>query len=232
MQPLITFQKLISYQFKDARLLTQALTHKSYAFENNKGADVNSYNERLEFLGDAVLDLAISEILMKETGATEGELSRRRAALVNERTLAAVARKLGLAEFIILGKGEASSQGANKESILASTLEAVVGAVFIDGGFTEARSILENRFSSYLKGITEICEFMNDHKTKLQEKWQAENKAAPCYKLDKAEGPDHQKVFFVSVYINETKLAEGSGKSRKEAEQNAAANALGKELKS
>ncbi len=215
---LLEFQNAIGYQFHDSQLLKQALTHKSYAFENSVGSDPSHYNERLEFLGDAVLDLVITKNLMKDPQASEGELSKRRAALVNEKSLASVARQINLAEYIALGKGEERTNGASKDSILSSALEAVWGAVFLDRGFEAAASVIE-RF------VTENLVANVDYKSELQERWQAENKLAPIYKLDNSEGPDHQKIFYVSVYIGEIKLGSGIGKSRKEAEQDAAKQA-------
>lgn len=219
MQPLITFQNLIGYFFKNIELLRLAMTHKSYAFEIGKGQDVSAHNERLEFLGDAVLDLIITNKIMEDGNAAEGELSKKRATLVNERTLSQIAREIKLPEYLILGKGEALTQGMEKDSILSSTFEAVIGAVFLDGGYDAAKEIV-------LKCFCQMQPKEFDYKTKLQEKWQAMVKTTPQYTLDKAEGPDHQKTFYVSVFINNAKLAEGVGRSRKEAEQNAALLAL------
>lgn len=219
------FENLIEYTFSNSALLTQALTHKSFAFENGNGSSTEAHNERLEFLGDAVLDLVIAVKLMRDLAANEGELSRRRAALVNERTLSQIARNMGLSQYLILGKGESLSNGTGKDSILASTLEAVIGAVYLDGGLEAAQRIVAKHFTKVIdEDLARICE--TDYKSKLQEKWQALNRTAPLYKLDKAEGPDHQKTFFVSVFVGDNKLSEGSGKSRKEAEQKAAENAL------
>ncbi|MBK9294387.1 MAG: ribonuclease III [Oligoflexia bacterium] len=219
MQPLITFQNKIGYTFLNQELLRLALTHKSYAFETGCGHDVGSHNERLEFLGDAVLDLIISHKIMEDGLASEGDLSKKRAALVNEKTLSQAAREINLNEYIILGKGETQTKGMDKDSILSSTFEAVIGAIYLDGGYKAANEVVLKYFD-----IMQPQE--SDYKTRLQEKWQAKLKITPQYVLDKAEGPDHQKTFFVSVYINENKLAEGVGKSRKEAEQNAALIAL------
>lgn len=225
MQPLITFQNLIGYTFNDLSLLTRALTHKSFAFENGNAGKTETHNERLEFLGDAVLDLIIADLLMQDQSASEGELSRRRASIVNEKTLSQVARQMGICDYIILGKGETLSLGTQKDSILASALEAVVGAVYQDGGMEEAKKIVRKYFAELVENAPNHKE--TDHKSKLQERWQALNKTAPLYKLDRSEGPDHQKTFYVSVYVGETKLGEGAGKSRKEAEQKAAENACG-----
>lgn len=222
--PLTTFQNQLSYTFNDPSLLVRALTHKSFAFENGNSSHGETHNERFEFLGDAVLDLVVADLLMKDEKASEGELSRRRAALVNEKTLSQVARLMGLCDQIILGKGESQSQGTQKDSILASALEAVIGAIYLDGGLDQAKKTVEKYFSNLVATAAAIVE--TDHKSKLQEKWQALSKTAPFYKLDHSEGPDHQKTFYVSVYVGEKKLGEGVGKSRKEAEQKAAANAL------
>lgn len=229
MQPWITFQNAIQYAFKNIALLSQALTHKSYAFEHGKAQDVESHNERLEFLGDAVLDLLVAQLLMKiSKTASEGELSKRRAALVNEKTLSEIARQLRLPEYLVLGKGESLSHGTEKDSILASALEALIGAIYLDGGYEEAKNFVEKYFTEHIETRGEYTYSHFDFKTKLQEICQAAHKLTPVYKLDKAEGPDHQKTFFVSVYVQDQKVSEGRGKNRKEAEQCAANDAIKK----
>lgn len=228
MKPWITFQEKIGYSFKTPSLLAEALTHKSYAHETIPSVVIFAHNERLEFLGDAVLDLSVSALLMhRDYKATEGELSKRRAALVNEKTLAEVARELELSEYVILGRGELHSKGHEKESILASTVEALLGAVFLDGGFDATFGIVESLFSARVESLlNDKSSFAKDYKSRLQEIVQSEHKVTPKYVIDKTQGPEHQKTFFVSVMVGEKKLGEGTGKSRKEAEQDAAQRVL------
>jgi len=225
-QPLITFQNSIGYAFNDLSLLQQALTHKSYAYEKSEPLQNKVHNERFEFLGDAVLELAVSTLLMRDEGASEGDLSKRRASLVNEKTLAQVARDLGVSQYLFIGKGESKAQGHNKDSILASAFEAIIGAIYLDGGFDLVFKMIESHFAKFLTHQYAVKLSDGDYKTKLQEVWQARTRLAPTYKLEKSEGPDHEKTFFVSVFVGETKLAEGVGRSRKEAEQKAAAKAF------
>jgi len=228
LKPWITFQDNLCYHFKVPRLLAEALTHKSYAHEQSMNPGLFAHNERMEFLGDAVLDLAVSHMLMhRDFRATEGELSKRRAALVNEESLAHLARKAGLPDFIILGKGERNTGGREKDSILSSTFEAVIGAIYLDGGFDPALKVLE-RLMSPLIDDTELIKngFDKDYKTRLQELLQGKFKTPPHYELEGATGPDHQKTFRVRVLMGERVLGTGEGHSKKEAEQNAAQRAL------
>ena len=205
----------------------EALTHKSYAHEISALKKIFSHNERLEFLGDAVLDLAVSNMMMhKDFVASEGDLSKRRASLVNESTLAEIARELTLPDYVILGRGELHSNGAHKNSILASTLEAVLGAVFLDGGFGAAMPIVERLFSGRLEALPPASPFFKDYKTRLQEAIQGRYKMAPQYRVEDTQGPDHQKIFHVAILVGDKKLGEGYGSSRKEAEQEAAKSVL------
>lgn len=214
---------LLGYNFSDLIVLQQALVHSSFGFEQLKD-QVN--NETLEFIGDAVLDLAVSDILFQTyPDIREGELTKMRAGLVKETTLAGIAQKIKLGDYILLGRGEEASQGRMKASILASTFEALVGAMYRDGGF-------ENVFrfvSSYVKPLLaekrgEI--FAEDPKSLLQEKLQARFNQAPTYWLDAETGPDHAKMFTVSVRFRDKSLGTGTGSSKKTAEQQAAENAL------
>lgn len=227
LKPWITFQENLQYAFKVPRLLSEALTHKSFAHEKSAHPGLFAHNERMEFLGDAVLDLAVSHMLMhRDFHATEGELSKRRASLVNEESLAKIARKLQLPEYVILGKGERNTQGAEKNSILSSTLEAIFGAIYLDGGFEPALQVIENLFAEAVNESLNESGFEKDYKTRLQEIIQAQYKHAPSYELEDATGPDHRKTFRVCVRIGETILGHGQGKSKKEAEQDAAHQAL------
>jgi ribonuclease III len=228
LKPWITFQEKIQYDFKLSHLLMEALTHKSYAHETLPPTELFAHNERFEFLGDAVLDLSISYLLMmQDFAASEGELSKWRAALVNEQTLAEVARELGISEYLILGRGEIHSHGNEKNSILSSALEAVLGAVFIDGGYEKASEIIGRLFEARIKNIKSSQKYM-DYKTQLQELIQSKHKTAPQYVIEKTTGPEHQKVFQVAIMLASQKLSTGIGRSRKEAEQDAARSVLEK----
>jgi ribonuclease III len=227
LRPWITFQEKIGYHFKLLNILQEALTHKSYAHESTSLKELFAHNERLEFLGDAVLDLSISSLLMhRDWAASEGELSKRRASLVNENILADVAREIELAEYLILGKGEVNSKGGEKNSILASAFESILGAVYIDGGYLAARQIVERLFSKRIVALETSSPFVKDYKTRLQEFMQSKYKAAPQYIIESTEGPEHQKVFRVAIMLGEQKLSFGVGRSRKEAEQDAARKVL------
>lgn len=227
MRPWITFQEKIGYHFKLVNILHEALTHKSYAHESTSLKELFAHNERLEFLGDAVLDLSVSSLLMhRDWAASEGELSKRRASLVNENILADVAREIELSEYLILGKGEVNSNGGQKNSILASAFESVLGAVYIDGGYLAARQIVERLFSQRIISIETSSPFVKDYKTRLQELMQSKYKAAPQYIIEKTEGPEHQKIFRVAIMLGEQKMSFGIGRSRKEAEQDAARKVL------
>ena len=228
LKPWITFQEKINYQFKSPSLLAEALTHKSFSHERSTiPYSIFNHNERLEFLGDAVLDLTISSLLMmRDFQANEGELSKRRASLVNETTLAEIAREMEMKDYVILGRGEVFSKGREKNSIIASTFEAVLGAVFLDGGFDSAAKIIETLFKTRLDQLPETQPYVKDYKTRLQEVIQGQHKTAPQYKIEKTHGPEHKKTFHVAVYLGEKKLGEGVGRSRKEAEQAAAHTVL------
>lgn len=224
-------QQRLGYTFGDRAILLQALTHRSYGHENNQKKSL-AYrdNERLEFLGDAILDLVISDLLLEAfPEANEGHLSKMRAAVVNEKTLAQVARGVGLSECLRLGKGESQTRGQEKPSILSSTFEAVIAAIYLDGGFNAIYPVLRHLFSPLLVAESDLIAF-HDHKTQLQELVQARFRVTPTYHLVMAEGPDHAKTFEVEVrYLQQGRpvtLAISRGASKKEAEQNAARNAL------
>jgi len=227
LRPWITFQEKIGYHFKLVNILQEALTHKSYAHESTSLKELFSHNERLEFLGDAVLDLCVSSLLMhRDWAASEGELSKRRASLVNENVLADLARDVELSEYLLLGKGEVNSNGRQKNSILASAFESVLGAVYIDGGYLAARQIVERLFAKRIVSLETSSPFVKDYKTRLQEVMQSKYKTAPQYVIEKTEGPEHQKVFRVAIMLGEQKMSFGIGRSRKEAEQDAARKVL------
>jgi ribonuclease-3 len=214
----------LGYTFKQPELLCQAFHHSSYV---NEQTNTNlEDNERLEFLGDAVLGLAISHILMDLfENSEEGELSQFRAILVGEAGLYQVALKLSLGDCLLLGKGEEQTDGREKPSILADTTEALMGALYLDAGFNKTMEIIQRLFSLFLKRVG-TREMVQDFKSLLQEYTQQHFKALPEYRLVEETGPDHNKTFRVALALNGRILAEGEGKSKKEAEQTAAKEAF------
>jgi ribonuclease-3 len=222
-EDLSEFEKIIDYRFTDLRLLQRALVHSSYAFEQ---AQAGRDNQTLEFLGDAVLDLAVGHILFqKYPGMKEGELTRLRSALVNETHLANMAREIELGRFLCLGKGEDASSGRNKSSILSCGYEAVIGAVFEDGGYQTVVRIIEKFFLPAIEGKKEEL-LVADAKSRLQEALQEKYNEGPSYVVEAEEGPSHQKLFTIAVRFQGSVLGLGQAGSKKEAEQQAAAAAL------
>ncbi len=220
---LATYQKKLGYPFKSIELLNQALTHKSFVNENNRKF---KDNERLEFLGDSVLDLIIGEYSLKNfKNRMEGDLSKIRAALVNEGNLSKIARLLNLGEYIQLGRGESLSGGHDKNSILANTFEAMVAAIYLDGGLIKTAKIILPLFKSDLHHLANTSRY-RDYKSELQEHAQGKKIAIPFYKVEKEIGPDHDKIFEVTVSINGKIIGKGKGKNKKEGEQEAAREAL------
>ena len=216
--------KELGYTFKNSELILQAFRHSSYVNEQ-VGANLED-NERLEFLGDAVLDLAISHFLMERfRDANEGDLSKFRAMLVDEAGLFHVATRLNLGGYLLLGKGEEQSGGRHKPSILADTTEALIGAIYLDGGFDAAKLIIQRLFSPLLKKVHSE-DLLQDFKSLLQEYTQQAYKTLPKYRLVEETGPAHDKAFRIALSINGKFLAEGRGKSKKEAEQHAAREAF------
>lgn len=215
----------ISYQFKKSELLVQAMTHKSFSNELGQAAD--AHNEKLEFLGDAVLDLILSDYLMETfPGDTEGNLSKKRASLVNEAVLAQIALGLKLSEIIRLGKGEVQSGGNQKPRLLASAYEALLGAIFMDSGYESVKGFALVHFAEVLKSMDPSQDFYSDFKTRLQEVAQADLKATPSYEVTGEQGPAHSPQFEVSLTLGESVVAKGSGRSKKMAEQESARVAL------
>lgn len=220
---LAELESALNYRFTDLRLLQKAVIHSSYAFEQ---AESGLDNQVLEFIGDAVLDLVIAHVLsLRYPDMREGELTRFRASLVNESHLADMSRSMDLGRYLCLGKGEESSSGRNKSSILSCAFEAVIGAVFEDSGYQEAAVLVEDLFSASLESKKEEL-LLTDAKSRLQELLQEEFNEAPTYCLDREEGPSHQKQFCVSVMFRGEVLGSGTGSSKKEAEQRAASVAL------
>ena len=217
------FEQKILYKFNKINILEEALNHSSFV---NEQGDVNiKDNERLEFLGDAVLNLVVGHILIQRySDLNEGDLSRMRAGLVNESQLANIARAIDLGSFLRLGRGEIQTNGREKNSILADTFEAVIAAVYIDGGFDEAFKMIENHFSDLLNSIAAPMD-SHDYKSQIQELIQESQKITPKYRVLQESGPDHDKTFNVQLDVYEVRT-KGIGKSKKLAEQDAARKAL------
>ncbi|MEG1990281.1 MAG: ribonuclease III [Clostridia bacterium] len=221
-EKLEVLQKDIEYTFKDSKLLRIALTHKSYAYEQKTIAK-NSYNERIEYLGDAILEHIISYMLFKITPPiSEGEMSKKRAEIVCEKSLSDAFKSFNGEDYIFLGKCELATKGRTKEAILADAFEALLGAIYLDSDFETANrfvlKMLDKQIHDSLNGETKVT----DYKTLLQELLQKNGNVNIKYNVIKETGPDHDKSFVVEVLLNDKKLAEGSGKSRKHAEQLAA----------
>lgn len=225
-----SLETTIGYKFKKSSYLKMALTHSSYTSEHGKGYTFN--NERMEFIGDAFLDAIIGKKLyaiMPE--AHEGVLSKTRAEIVCEKSLAEIGREIGIGEHLYLGHGEDNVGGRDKASIIADALEAVIGAIILDGSYDDASGVVLNLFANHIR-LAVKGELYTDYKTELQEKLQEEIRGVRIeYKLVTEEGPDHNKKFVTAVLANENELGRGTGKSKKEAEQAAAAAALSKEEK-
>lgn len=222
-EELSELQQKISYVFADRSLLAEARRHSSYVNEHSEPGLKS--NERLEFLGDAVLNLIVGHLLMRgHPDVPEGDLSRMRATLVNEIQLAEIARSLDLGNHLRLGKGEILSGGREKQSILADALEAVIAAIYLDGGFDAAFRFVREQFSELVLGFTASAPAF-DYKSKLQELVQVGGHSMPSYEVAGESGPDHDKTFTVRLQVRGIE-AEGIGKSKKTAEQNAARNAL------
>jgi ribonuclease-3 len=225
-QQLLSLENDLGYHFKDRGFLCEALRHSSYVNEQREPALKD--NERLEFLGDAVLDVVVTHTLMNHFPETrEGDLSRMRATIVNESQLAMVAQKLHIGEYLLLGRGEALSHGEEKSSILADTLEAVIGAVYLDSGLEAAFEVVDRQFSELMANVGERLS-TEDFKSRLQELVQARFKTIPEYRVEGESGPDHDKQFEIRLTVGSFLTTRGTGKSKKAAEQAAARVALDK----
>ena len=218
------FEKRLGVEFKNKNLLTQAFVHRSYLNENPEfGLE---QNERLEFLGDAVLELVVTEYLYKEYPTkAEGELTNWRAALVNAKMLTQVAEQLGFNEFLLLSRGETKEVGKARQYILANTFESFVGALYLDLGYQAADVFINKYLISHLSEIITSGSY-KDAKSYFQEQAQEKDGITPAYKIMKEWGPDHKKKFTVGVYLHQTLVAEGEGYSKQEAEEEAARSAL------
>ena len=214
----------LGYNFNNAELLVEALTHSSFANEANEGA---RHNERLEFLGDAVLSLCVSsELFRLFPQAREGDLTRLRSGLVSAFSLASLARELKLDAYLLLGRGEESQGGRERDVLLGDALEAVLGAVFEDGGFACAKEFVQSLFRTRWPDRAEANEVQKDHKTRLQELTQQKYKEKPLYTLHASHGPEHAKIFEVRLVLPNGQSLLARGQSLKRAEQKAAQAAL------
>jgi ribonuclease-3 len=218
------FQKIIQYEFHNINLLKNALTHSSYLNEGKSPETGN--NERLEFLGDAILDAIISDYLYNRLEhVEEGELTKLRAVIVCERSLAACGSRLAIGNWLRLGKGEENSGGRKRGSIIADAVEAVIGAIYLDGGWNAARDfvirIFTDRIEDALSGKLHM-----DYKTEVQERLQSHGETDICYVIEREEGPDHDKTFYANLVFRGSVIGSGCGRSKKEAEQQAAKQAL------
>ena len=220
------FMHQLEISFHDLTLLDCALTHSSYSNECKDGPV--PYNERLEFLGDAILDFVVGEYLFCHyPNMPEGDLSRARASVVSETPLAACCAAFHMGDFLLMGKGEESTGGRQRPSILADAFEAVVGALYIDSSYDEARRFILTQLKAYLD-LIDSGHYLKDYKTLFQEYVQQDGVQQIHYELCREEGPDHDKTFYMKVYVNGVEEGEGAGKTKKDAEQQAAYEALKK----
>ncbi|MEK7629195.1 MAG: ribonuclease III [Patescibacteria group bacterium] len=225
MESLQKLEHKLGVVFKDKNLLKQALIHRSWLNENPESGLEN--NERLEFLGDAVLELVVTEYLYKKYKNPEGELTNWRAALVNYVNLSEVAGVLEFNDFLLLSKGEAKDMGRARQVILANTMEAIIGAIYLDHGYETVAKFINKNILCDLEKIIKSKSY-KDSKSLFQEQSQEKFGITPNYKVLNETGPDHDKVFEVGVYLNEDMVGKGSGPSKQEAEQKAAESALEK----
>lgn len=222
------FEKNINYKFNKIETLEKALTHSSYSNEDKFYTKVN--NERLEFLGDAVLSIVVSKyIFNKFPEYPEGDLTKLRSQVVCEDTLSLVAKNLEIGKYLLLGKGEESSGGRKRKSILADAVEAIIAAIYIDGGYKSSEKFVIDNLLTYIQ-LAVNGKIVTDYKSYLQEYYQSKNQNCRIrYVVTKEDGPDHEKLFHVDVLFNKIVVGKGIGKSKKNAEQDAAKNALAKE---
>ena len=221
---LSSFEKKIGHTFKDPSLLEQAFTHRSYLNEN-RGLG-KEHNERLEFLGDAVLELAVTGFLYaKYPDKPEGDLTSYRAALVNTQSISGAGTKLGMNEFLLLSRGESRDTGRARQIILANAFEAVIGALYLDSGYDVAKKFIADQLFHKTDEVVEK-RLWQDAKSRLQELAQERSKVTPTYEVMSQSGPDHDRTFVVGAFIGDEKIATGEGRSKQEAEQDAAQKAL------
>ncbi len=213
------FAKKIGIKFKNLDLLKEALTHRSYLNENKKTGQ--RHNERLEFLGDAVLELIVTDFLFNNYKNSEGDLTSWRAALVNGMTLAEVSGEMGVGEYLLMSKGEAKDTGRARQYLLANAMEAIIGAIYLDQGYDIAKDFILKNIVIKIDEILEKKLYL-DPKSYFQEKAQRHEKITPSYKVIKESGPDHDRVFTVGVYLENDLIAKGDGPSKQSAQRNAA----------
>lgn len=223
-EKLLRFQAELQYIFNDIELLKLALTHKSYAYDINNVPDGNKkYNERIEFLGDAILEHIISDMLYcHKPELSEGDMTKKRASIVCENSLSSAMRRINGQEYIYLGKCEKTTKGKTKDAILADAFEAVLGAIYLDAGYDIAKDTVLRLLDKEIKLTLQGSNFNIDYKTSLQEKLQKNGTVKIEYNLIEQRGPEHDKTFKVELLFNGKKIGEGIGKSKKQAEQNAA----------
>jgi ribonuclease-3 len=215
----------LGYKFKDRELLFLAFIHRSFANEYKN--EVFAHNERLEFLGDSVLGLIISDYLYKKLpDMPEGTLSSFRSSIVDEGSCSKYMQSLDCSSYILLGKGERANKGMQKDSILADVFEAIIAAIYLDGGYESAKKFIFNNFKKRIESL--LKKPKRNFKAELQDYSQKKFQKPPEYKVLEESGPDHEKIFLVSVYLDDNKIAQGKGSSKKDAEQDAAKNALNK----
>ncbi len=221
MKKILELEKSIGYEFLNKKFITEALTHSSYSNEH-RGEKIKN-NERLEFLGDAVLEVVVSEnIFVKNKNMPEGQMTKLRAAIVCEKTLAYCARQINLGEYLLLGKGEDVSGGRDRDSVISDAFEALIGAIFLDGGIEKSKEFILNNVLSRVDEKT----IFQDNKTVLQEMVQVEAGKELVYKLIKTSGPDHNKIFEIEAVLEGVVIGRGKGRSKKEAEQKAAYDSI------
>ena len=222
-----TLQQAADYRFRDRGLLEHAMTHTSRANEDVSGGVID--NESLEFLGDAVLGFVVADLLFREfPDFNEGQKSKIKASLVSTATLARLADQMRLGDHLLLGRGEEKTGGRRKQALLADGYEALIAAIYLDGGVEQARAFIVREFMPLVEEVRRAGIVGQDHKSALQEYLQSRDEPLPEYRLTGTVGPDHRKLFQVEVSVRGTPLAEGSGASKKEAEQDAARSALGR----
>lgn len=222
MEKILELQAKLKYIFNDPKLLKMALTHKSYAYEQSN-PNYDMYNERIEFLGDAILEHIISDVLFSQVPElAEGEMTKKRAAIVCEASLSRALKRINGHEYIYLGKCEQNSNGKMKDAIVADAFEAILGAIYLDGGYEIARDICLELLDKEIKTVLAGGNLNTDYKTQLQEILQKNGTVKIEYKLQKQEGPEHDKVFTIDLFFNGRKIGEGKGRSKKQAEQEAA----------
>ncbi len=223
MQDISDLEKKIKVKFKNKNLLRQALVHRSYLNEH-KDFELD-HNERLEFLGDAVLELITTEFLYNKFSNPEGELTNFRAALVNRKMLAKISEEIGLDEYLLMSRGESNDTGRARQYIIANALEALIGSIYLDQGYDKAKKFIENYFLIKMDDVLND-KLYQDAKSKFQEEAQEKVGATPVYKVVKEWGPDHDKHFLVGVFLNDEKIAEGEGISKQAAQRKAAEEGL------